>query len=107
MIRRLIPHPLLSLTLDLSGPNGFAGGSMTYELDGVMGMFTFIEQIYSDSGFNTSSVDGDTLSVFMWGGDESNLLGFDGGFAGRPIPLPGALLLFFSALGVLGLRRRI
>lgn len=97
---------LLSLVLDLSGPNGLAGGSMDYQLDGVAGTFTFLEQIYADSVFNTSSFDGAALSVFIWGGDPTNVLSIDGGFTGSPVPLPGALILFASALGCLGFGRR-
>lgn len=97
---------LVSLMLDLSGPNGLAGGSMSYQLDGVPGTFTFVEQIYAGSVFNTSSFDGSEVTVFIWGGDPANSLSIDGGFGGSPVPVPGALVLFASALGWLGLRRR-
>lgn len=96
---------ILNLVLDLSGPNGLAGGSLDYDLDGLQGTFTFVEAIYGGSGYNTSSFDGSTFTGFIWGGDDVNNLGFDGAITGSPVPLPGAIILFGSALVALGRRR--
>ncbi|MBT8137131.1 MAG: VPLPA-CTERM sorting domain-containing protein [Gammaproteobacteria bacterium] len=108
---------LVSASFDLSGANGFAGGTLTYDLsvaggagpfgtvDITGGTFTFAEASYGSTPFNSSTFDGTTLEMFAWGGDVDNGIGIDIG-TGAVVPLPAPLLLFASGLLGLGALRR-
>ncbi len=95
-----------SMSLELDDTTGIPSGTLAYSLDGVAGVFSFAEETYDGTVFNSSVFDGDTLSVFLWGGDTVNDIGIDWGFTGSPIPVPPAVLLFGSAIAGLGLMRR-
>ncbi len=98
---------LESLSLSLDATTGIPSGSMDYTLDGVAGTFLFAAETYGQTVFNSSITDGNTLTVFLWGGDTANDLGIDIGFEGTLVPLPPAVMLFASALiGLAFLRRR-
>ncbi len=57
--------------------------------------------VASGNGFDDTAVD------FTFTANESgNLRNFSAGFTAQPVPVPGALILFGSALAGLGLRRR-
>ncbi|MEM9056892.1 MAG: hypothetical protein AAGD86_05405, partial [Pseudomonadota bacterium] len=87
-----------SMLLELDDITGIPMGTIDYTLDGVAGTFTFLEQTYGDSGFNSSSFDGSDITVAIWGGDAANNLGLDLVFTGSPIPVPPALWLLGSAV---------
>ncbi len=104
---------LLSASFDLSGANGFAGGTLDYTMDvtgGPMdgsfaGTFTFAEASYGNSPFNSSTLENGKLSLYGWAGDEANGIGIDIAFSAQ-VPIPAPLLLFASGLMGLGLLRR-
>ena len=97
---------LLSMMLELDDTTGIPSGTIEYTLDGVAGTFTFLEQTYGNTIFNSSSFDGDTITVNLWGADEANNIGLDFVFTGSPIPVPPAVWLFGSAVAALAMRRR-
>lgn len=103
---------ITALSLDLSGPNGFAGGTLDYELSVISGpytsatgTFTFDEALFGNSPFNTSTLVGSQLEIFGWGGDAHNDVGIDFGIK-AVVPIPGAVLLLAPALLGLGFMRR-
>ncbi|MEL7450872.1 MAG: PEP-CTERM sorting domain-containing protein [Pseudomonadota bacterium] len=97
---------LLSMMLELDDTTGIPSGTIDYTLDGVAGTFTFLEQTYGDTDFNSSSFDGSTITVNLWGADDANGIGLDLRFTGSPVPVPPALWLFGSAVAALAMRRR-
>ncbi len=97
---------LLSMMLELDDTTGIPSGTIEYTLDGVAGTFTFLEQTYGDSIFNSSSFDGSTITVNLWGADNANGIGLDLVFTGSPVPVRPAVWLFGSAVAALAMRRR-
>lgn len=97
---------IASMSLELDDTTGIPSGTLDYSLDGVAGTFTFLEESYGNTVFNSSEFSGDMLTVFLWGGDTINDLGIDIGFTGSPIPVPPALMLFGSAIAGLAIIRR-
>ena len=95
-----------SMLLNLNDILGIPSGTIEYTLDGVAGTFTFLEQTYGNTPYNSYMFDGDELTVNLWGGDDANELGFDLRFTGSPVPVPPALWLFGSAVAALAMRRR-
>ena len=96
---------LVSLLINLGGTNGLTDGILEYVLNGVAGTFTFADASYGGSGFNSVSVSPSEVQIFLWGGDTTNDLGIDLGIIANPVPVPGAFLLFGSALVLLYRRR--
>ena len=95
---------LVSLLINLGGTNGLTDGILEYVLNGVAGAFIFADEAYG-AGFNTVSVSPSEVQIFLWGGDSTNDLGIDLGIIANPVPVPGAFLLFGSALVLLYRRR--
>lgn len=91
-----------AMYMDLNDVDGFLNGTLDYFLDGQAGQFVFTNSNYGASPFNSSTIVGNSLSVYAWGGDNVNDLGIDLGISGT-IPEPSTLLLM--AVGMLGLRR--
>lgn len=92
---------ITDMLLDLNDSDGFAGGFLSYVLNGqIAGSFSFANQHYGTSPFNSSSIENGVLSVYVWGGDQNNALGIDLGVS-APVPAPGTLLLI--GLGGCGL----
>ena len=93
------------LLIDLNDEDGFGDNSyLDYTLDGVDGTFTFLNENYGQSPFNSSTTEGGQLTVSAWGGDTLNDLGLDIVII---ITEPGVIALFLLGLtGVIVLRRR-
>ncbi len=104
---------LQSATLDLSDTDGFFGGTMDYSLTvdsgplvgTYMGTFTFANDSFSGTLFNSSSIENGVFNIYLWGGDVANDIGIDVGLS-TVVPIPAPLLLFASGLFGLGLTRR-
>jgi len=92
---------ILSLSMDLNDADGFLSGAIDYLLNGVSGTFTFINQNYGNSLFNSSSITGGEFQLFAWGGDEVNGVGIDMGITAQ-IPEPATWMLIL--VGIVGLR---
>lgn len=96
-------------TLDFGVNGAFASiGGFDFTLTGISVVFQnssiiVIEgtAVASGNGFMDTTVD-----FFFTANQSGSLKNFSAGFTARPVPVPGALILFGSALAGLGLRRR-
>ncbi|MEM7017694.1 MAG: PEP-CTERM sorting domain-containing protein, partial [Pseudomonadota bacterium] len=102
----------------LNGQNFYyTSGSMDYTiidgLDSYSGTFTYANQRYGSTAFNSSVMSPQgTVSVFLWGGDADSDryqtgIGVDLGITLTPVPEPGALVLLGLGLLGLGFKRKV
>ncbi len=97
---------LTSLLLDLDAGDGFAGGSLSYVLNGTTaGSFSFADLNYGNSVFNSSSIEDGVLTAYVWGGDAGNDLGIDLSISAT-VPEPGTLLLILPGMAAAWMARR-